>query len=80
MTEKLVLHAIVFKKPIYKSKEKSLAMAKDLYPDENIKGFVRETPTSFRVRVYPKTLFDKTEYKSVRLNRDITAIYGKLIS
>ena len=51
---KLILHAIICHKPYFKSKEQSLSYSKMHFPNEHIKGFVRETDSSFRVRVYPK--------------------------
>ena len=74
----LILHAVVLKKPKYKSKDEALKEAYHLFPKEKVKKFVRETPSSFRFRVVPKTKFKKTEYKSKKFNKDITAVFGKL--
>ena len=74
----LVLHAIVLKKPFIKSKEEALAYAKKHFKDEDIKGFVRETDDSFRVRIVPKTKFDKTSYVSKVLSDKATLVFGKL--
>jgi hypothetical protein len=75
---KLVLHAIVMHKPKYKSKEQSFKKADEMFPNEKLKGFVRETDSSFRVRVRPKTRFDKTSYISKKISPDITLIFGYL--
>ena len=74
----LVLHAIVLKKPVFKTKEEALAYAKYHFPHEHIKTFVRETESSFRVRVVPKTKFDKTSYVSKVISPYTTLIFGKL--
>ena len=74
----MILHAVVFKKPYYNTKAKSLKEAKHMFPKEDIKTFVRETPESFRVRVVPKTQFINTTYRSKKLNPYITAVWGKL--
>ena len=74
----LILHAIIQKKPKFNSKEKALKYAKEHFPHEKIKGFVRETDSSFRVRVVPKTKFDKTSYVSKAINPYTTLIFGKL--
>jgi hypothetical protein len=76
----LVLHAIILHKPIFKSKEQSLVYAQQHFPNEDIKGFVRETNTSFRVRVVPKTKFIKTSYVSKVINPYTTLVFGKLKS
>ena len=73
----LILHAIVFHKPSYKSKAECLKKARSMFPHEIIKGFVRITNESFRVRVVPKTQFDKTSYISKKLTPDITIVLGK---
>lgn len=74
----LVLHAIVLHKPKFKSKEQSLSYALKHFPNEHIKGFVRETDSSFRVRVVPKTKFIKTSYVSKIISPDSTLVFGKL--
>ena len=75
---KLVLHAIIMHKPKYKSKEQSFKKADEMFPNEKLKGFVRETESSFRVRVRPKTKFDKTSYISKKITADITLVWGYL--
>jgi hypothetical protein len=78
INNKLVLHAIIFKKDMYKTANEALNKAIDMFPHEKIKGFVRETMDSFRVRVRPKTQFIKTDYVSKIINPDITIVMGKL--
>lgn len=76
----LVLHAIILHKPEFKSKEQALEYARKHFSDENIKGFVRETSTSYRVRVVPKTKFIKTSYISKVINPYTTLVFGKLFN
>lgn len=79
INNKLVLHAIIFKKNAYKTANEALNKAIDMFgAHEKIKGFVRETMDSFRVRVRPKTQFIKTDYVSKIINPDITIVMGKL--
>ena len=76
---KLILHAIIMKKEFYKTANQALNKAIEMFPDEKIKGFVRETEESFRVRVRPKTQFEKTSYVSKIINPFITLVFGKLL-
>jgi len=75
---KLILHAIICHKPYFKSKEQSLSYFKMHFPNEHIKGFIRETDSSFRVRVYPKTMFKKTSFVSKVINPHVTLVFGTL--
>jgi len=75
---KLVLHAVIMHKPKYKSKEQAFKKADEMFPNEKLKGFIRETESSFRVRVRPKTKFDKTSYISKKITPDITLVWGYL--
>ena len=74
----LVLHAIILHKPFVKTKDEALAYAKKHFPNETIKGFVRDSGASLRVRIVPKTKFDKTSYVSKKINENITMVFGKL--
>jgi len=78
MSNKLILHAIICHKPHFKSKDQSLSYAIQHFPNEHIKGFTRETESSFRVRVYPKTMFKKTSFVSKVINPNVTLVFGKL--
>ena len=69
----LVLHAIILHKPKFETKEQALSYALKHFPNENIKGFVRENSFAFRVRVVPKTKFIKTSYVSKIINPNITS-------
>jgi hypothetical protein len=71
-----ILHAIVMHKPVISSKEEALTLARHMFPNESIKGFVRETEGSYRVRVVPKTKFDHTTFRSKKINKFITLVFG----
>ena len=75
---KLILHAIVMKKEFYKTANQAINKAIEMFPDEKIKGFVRETHDSFRIRVRPKTQFIETSYVSKIINDGITLVFGFL--
>ena len=78
MTSKLILHAIVFHKEGYKTKEQALKKAHELFPNEVGKQFIRETESSFRFRIVPKTKFIKTEYVTKVVNPNLSLVFGKL--
>jgi len=78
MKNKLILHAIICHKPYFRSKEEALSYAQSHFPNEHIKGFTRETGSSFRVRVWPKTIFDHTSFVSKVINDHTTLVFGKL--
>ena len=74
----LVLHAIILHKPLVHSKEEALTYARKHFPNETIKGFVRDSGPSFRVRIVPKTKFVKTSFVSKQINDMTTMVFGKL--
>ena len=74
----LILHAVVCHKPYFTSKQQALAKTHHMFPDERTKTFVRETNSSFRVRIHPKTKFIKTSFVSKVINPSITLVFGKL--
>ena len=75
---KLIIHAIIMHKPKYKTKEQAFNKANEMFPNEHLKGFIRETSTSFRVRVVPKTKFIHTSFISKKISPDITLVFGYL--
>lgn len=75
---KLVLHAIVMHKPKFKSKEQAFKKADEMFPNEHLKGFVRDSGPSFRVRAVPKTKFIHTSFTSKKITPDITLVWGYL--
>ena len=78
MKNKLILHAIICKKPYFQNKEDSLLYARSHFPNEHINGFVRENSFAFRVRVLPKTIFDHTSFVSKVINDHTTLVFGTL--
>lgn len=78
LKQMLVLHAIVIRKPMFESKEEAIAKAREMFPQEKLKGFVRETKQSFRVRVLPKTKFIKTSFRTKVINPSISLVFGTL--
>ncbi len=75
----MILHAIIINKEIANNKEQAREIAKK-YFNEYLKNktFVRETKQSFRVRVTPKTKFNYNTFKSYKINKYITVVYGEL--
>ena len=65
------LHAVVIRKPITLEKAREIASE---YIKKN-KTFYRETKNSFRFRNIPKQKFKS--FKSKKINKDITLIYGE---
>ena len=78
MKSKLILHAIICHKPYFQSKEEAFTYAKIHFPYEHIKGFVRETGSSFRVRVWPKGHFIDTSFVTKIINDHVSLVFGKL--
>jgi len=78
MNNNLVLHSVILKKPKFKTKQQAFNKANKQFPDEHLKGFVRETKSSFRVRVVPKTKFNKTTFVSKILSPNETLVWGTL--
>ena len=71
------MHAIILKKQNgVSSKEKARQIAHKYH--NHIPGFVRETSTSFRVRVVPKTKFNRKTFGTKVINKDVSIVYGKL--
>lgn len=78
-TPSLKLHAIIMKKPYFKSKKESLNYVRKHFTNIHVPGFVRETESSYRVRIVPKTKFIKTGFVSKPITQNITFVYGKLM-
>ena len=76
----LILHAIVAHKPYFTSRAQALVEAHHMFPSEKTKTFVRETKSSYRVRIHPKTKFEKTSYITKVINPSLSLIFGKLKS
>jgi len=65
------LHAVIIHKPI--SLEKAREISKEFIKNKQ-RNFYRETSTSYRFRNIPKSRF--SSFKSKKINKDITLIYG----
>jgi hypothetical protein len=76
----LILHAVIAHKPYFTSKAQALKEAHHMFPSERTKTFVRETSTSYRVRIHPKTKFIKTSYITKVINPSLSLVFGKLKS
>jgi hypothetical protein len=76
---KIILHAIILKKPFFTTKEEAFDFAITHFPEQNLKGFVRETKISFRVRVVPKTKFNKTTFRTKKINEYLSLVFGTLL-
>lgn len=69
------LHAIIIKKKGYDKNDAVIEAAKF----KTSKGlFMRETKLSYRFRNIPKTKFDPKSFRSKKINKNITLVYGKL--
>jgi len=73
--DKWALHAVIFKKPcdIEKAKEE----VKD-YIKSGKKQFYRETAKSYRFRNIPKQKFIKSQFKTKKIDKEISLVFGKL--
>jgi hypothetical protein len=69
------LHAVIFKKPYDLDKAKQEASR--IIKSKN-KHFFRETDSSYRFRAIPKTKFEKKSFRTKKINKDISLIFGKL--
>lgn len=69
------LHAVIFKKPydIEKAKEEAKEFIKD-----GKKQFYRETVKSYRFRNIAKSKFIKGHFKTKKINKEISLIFGQL--
>lgn len=69
------LHAVIIKKPINLDEAKKIAK-------EYIKGnkkFYRETESSLRFRNIAKTKFKKSSFRTKKINKNLSLVYGELI-
>ncbi len=71
----LVLHAVLINKDV--GLEKAKKMAQDIIKDKK-KSYYRETENTFRFKNIPKTKFESSTFKSKKINKDITLIFGEL--
>lgn len=69
------LHAVIVKKPI--SLEELQKIHSEFIKDKN-KTFIRETKLSYRLRNIPKSKFKKDTYRTKKINKQISLIFGEL--
>lgn len=69
------LHAVVIRKPI--SIEEAYKHAND-YMNTKKKTYYRETKSSYRFRNIPKQRFIAKSFKTNRINKQVSLVYGKL--
>lgn len=77
------LHAVIVNKNVTSAKppalrvfEEARRISKNFIPLN--RNFYRETTNSFRFRNIPKQQFEKGTFKSKKVNKDITLVYGKM--
>jgi len=70
-----VLHAVVIKKPI--ELDEARKMAREYIPTN--KKFYRETDQSYRFRAIPKTKFVKKSFRTKKINKNLSLIFGELL-
>ena len=71
------MHAIIVKKQngiSTKAKAQQLAHKYNTHTP----GFVRETSSSYRVRILPKTKFNRNTFRTKIINKNVSIVYGKL--
>ena len=69
-----VLHAVVIKKPI--ELDEARKMAREYIPVN--KKFYRETDKSFRFRNVPKQRFEKGSFRTKKIGKNLSLIFGEL--
>lgn len=72
---KLKLHAVIIKKPCELSEAK--AEAREYIPNPK-NNFYRETKSSYRFRAIPKTKFIRGGFKTKKINKNTSLIFGIL--
>ena len=69
------LHAVVVKKPV--SIDELNKIHKEFIKTKS--KFIRETNTSYRIRNVPKTKFIKSSFRTKKINKQISLVYGQLL-
>ena len=69
-----VLHAVIIKKPV--ELDEAQKIAKEYIPVN--KKFYRETNSSYRFRNIPKTKFIKKSFRTKKINKNLSLIFGEL--
>ena len=71
------MHAIIVKKQNGISTKAKARQIAHKY-NTHIPGFVRETSSSYRVRILPKTKFNRNTFRTKIINKNVSIVYGKL--
>jgi len=74
-SDNYALHAVIFKKP---NTLENVIQHSQQFIDKKGIPFIRETNTSFRVRNIPKTKFINKTYRTKKINKEISLIFGEL--
>ena len=70
-------HVIIVKKnKNLNSKTKAIKIVYEYC--SHIPGFVRETRSNYRVRIIPKTKFNRKTFRTQVVNKGVSIVYGKL--
>lgn len=69
------LHAVIIKKSV--PKDEALQHAENIIKKKEFKA--RETKLTWRFRALPKTKFKKEKFRSKKVNKDITLVFGELL-
>jgi hypothetical protein len=75
MSEKLALHAVVIKKPCNLDDAREVSQHYIKNPKKN---FMRETSSSYRFRNFPKGHFIPKSYKTKKINKKVSIVFGHL--
>ena len=70
------LHAVIVKKPA--TLEQLNDIKKEFVKDK--KGFIRETKLTYRIRVIPKQRFNKSSFRTKKISKNISLVFGELKS
>jgi hypothetical protein len=71
------LHAVIISKNI--PLDEAIKISQEIINNKK-RTFYRETKNSYRFRNIPKTKFDKKTFRSKKINKNITLIFGDVIS
>ena len=74
-SDNYALHAIIFKKP---NNIQTVIEHSQQFTHKKSIPFIRETNTSFRVRNIPKTKFISKTFRTKKINKEISLIFGEL--
>jgi hypothetical protein len=70
------LHAVIISKNI--PLDEAIKISQEIINNKK-RTFYRETKNSYRFRNIPKTKFDKKTFRSKKINKNITLIFGEVL-